>query len=524
MNFKGALFILGCSISFTLFFLPFIVVEKRDPGSTQYGFPANPFGDYYHYTYFLKSGTQGRLNFENVYTDTYQPIQFLEPHYNLFGLLSIPFGRTPGELFFLLRLLIIPFSMYVFVQLIDRTIEQKYGKLLALIVVLFSTSFWWFGTNEPELWSNMFNIFRRSATLPPHYWMTICIYIFMFFHLSHPEKTVKKFVITAFLSVNVAIMHPYLAFFLFVMITTEAAIRSLIARKIPWTLVHHIMLSGAAIAPVLLYYQMMLSVYWQSRALTMVATPRIFSIWTYALAVGPLLIGSILSLVFIKQLNTPLRRYLYVWLIVPFLLFFLPDFHIPMSPFRLFQTFQQIPAAILATLFVVTLFQKAHRFVQHGIALGVGILVIVYAIPSYRAHFMVFTDSSQPYFHHRTTIDRMRPVFTYLKDHAPAYAVVVAPDSVSSMIPSYTSTNVLIGQEGCNPHWYENKPIIDSLYGQNLTDEGIKNFLKEKNVSYIVFGVETVAFDQTRYPQSEYLKEVFKSESISVVSVDKSKL
>src|SRR5690348_14774495 len=98
------LIILGCGVSLVLFFIPFIKVEQQNPGSTTYGFPINLDGDYYHYLYFLKSGLEGKINFENVYTDTPQPYQWLEPHYNLVGIIARPLGVSNVNLFNFLRI------------------------------------------------------------------------------------------------------------------------------------------------------------------------------------------------------------------------------------------------------------------------------------------------------------------------------------------------------------------------------------------------------------------------------------
>ena len=76
--------------------------------------------------------------------------------------------------------------------------------------------------------------------------------------------------------------------------------------------------------------------------------PRQQTFYQYIISLGPLLFSSLISVFFIRSIvKVPLLRLIFIWAYLPLLLFFLPDINLPINTWRLFQTYQHIPLAIL---------------------------------------------------------------------------------------------------------------------------------------------------------------------------------
>lgn len=117
----------GLGVWFFLFFRLFYLAEHNNPGITKYGYPININNDYYAYLYFIKSGLEGKLYFENVFTDVSQPKQITEPHYFIVGFLARPLGLSAVDIFFLLRIISPCIFIIFYIYLVRKIIDVWWG-------------------------------------------------------------------------------------------------------------------------------------------------------------------------------------------------------------------------------------------------------------------------------------------------------------------------------------------------------------------------------------------------------------
>jgi hypothetical protein len=512
-----ALILLGCTIWFTLFFLPFFYVEKRESGSSLYGFPMNLFGDYYSYVYFIKSGLQGKLYFENVFTDEKQPIQFTEPHYFLFGLLFAPFNKNAHELFMLLRIIAPTICLICFIYVVSKIISDWLLQLFALLIFIFSTAFWWVHIPSPDVWSDMFHITRKILNLPPHYFFAISLTILLILHSTRMTYRLRSFFWGILLIGNLTWMHPYIAIFTISYIVASSCVEMILKRKVNKIVLLHLVILVSSMLLIIGYYQYLLSFVWKSPTQQNIAIASL-PIGKYLLSLGPVFLFSLPTILYFPNWKHPLKLRLILWGILPIFFFLSNLLGIPISPIRVYQTYQHLPLSILTTISVISLIKRFPVSIQKLTIISLSILLILYALPEYTRGFDYAVSESQPYFRWKHDIDIAQGTFDFLRKNAKKDWLIIAPDPVSSFFPAFTDTKVIIGLEGINVHHAYNKHQIDMLYSGILSKEQLQTFLKEYRVDYVIFGIESPIYDSLPYKNFDVFSIAYKDSQVTVVT------
>lgn len=102
----------------------------------------------------------------------------------------------------------------------------------------------------------------------------------------------------------------------------------------------------------------------------------------------------------------------------------------------------------------------------------------------------------------------------YLKKETPNNSIVLSNEYMGNIIPAYTHNISYFGHPVHTKDFYIKQHEISLFYGNNLSDEEAKTFVKKNNINYIYFGPdEKSTTDKLKYP---FLKEVFKKNDVSI--------
>lgn len=535
---KTVIFVGGTFVAIILVFCNIIatitVAKKTFPNVSYFGFPVRYLGDYFTNIYRIKLGQEGTILYHNAYSNEATPDVLFEPHYNIVGFLTKPFGFSPLESYELFRFIAILGFILAISALIAVAIPELEGRLLALVLFLTSTPFWKFANGvidinavqEPETYSDFFNVFTKINAMKAHHLVAYIVLIGICFLLTRQHITKKNVVLLFSLGCMLGFIHPYVSIYTGVFVTVYTGIRLVQDRKkaIP-TVIQSIVL-GVTMLPIVLYHGYVLNTYWKlfmDMAGTTVWVPREFSFSTYSFSLGAIFFLSI-PIFFVRRFREQrLLQMLSIWGFVPLILFFLPDIKIPMSTYRLFQSYQQIPFSVLAPVVIVWVLRKVKINLTVGVAV-ISCIAILYAIPPYMHMFVKHVESKSNFFPTQKAIAASMPLLEYLQKNAPKDSVVLASEEVSLAVPIFTESKTLIGHPGTNPEydvkiWVAYK-ILDGTYPTDLLLERLKMY----NVRYILFGSQypenfIVPFSQTPFVSFPFLKEKYKFGNKSVVEV-----
>lgn len=395
------------------------------------------------------------------------------------------------------------------------------------MLLVFSTSFWWIklapnGVElvRPTAYTNHFNIILKYAMVYPHHFLAVSLLILVFFVISSTTHAFIQRAVSVLLAFAIGFIHPYIALYTIIMVAiytvwehfrSTSILPNLLSRTLPF---------GLIISAILLYYRYLLLYHWQSfQALpgTLVWARPVISLWEYIVAAGPIAFLAVPALALRETYSTPLRRLVFLWAVVPVILYTLGYVGLPVSGMRLVQLFWQIPFALLAT---VTLARLSSRFGRTGLLLSIGTVgvLVVYSIPPYIAVFDGVTIPESTTYSAYSLYREAAPVFSVLKT-TPSGSVVLAGELLSVMIPTETSNRLVIGHEGTNPNYLQKRTEVGLFFSGTLSETAAKDILDKYNVSYIVFGLDSPSIEFTQYATYSYLRVLKVAPGITLAEV-----
>lgn len=473
--------------------------------------------DYHQYMYILKRGTEGYFLYHNAYSEEDIPDVFLQPFYHVAGFLLGPTGMSVYDIYFTLHIFSLLFLLSAIYLLIQKTIPWEHTRTLALILFISSTGFWsvasFFPLEITRLYLPDFNfdLLIKYIVMQPHHDVATGLYIFAILALSQSVYTLRHIVVGGIAAALLGIIHPYIQIFLFFTLIVEHIARIILMKRAYWASFFRYLLPIVLALPTAgITYYVFVHILQFEIGLKGVITylPRQQTFYEYVISLGPLLFLSIVSLLCIKKIMiSPLLRLVFIWAYLPLFLFFLPDYHLPINTWRLFQTYQHISLAILCAYAIGSL---VRHFTKIRILIPLlGILFFLYGsivfIYSYRT-------ATRPNDYLVWTVDVpivLLSVFSYIHMHSAPDSVVLAGGQVSNLAPVFTHNKVIIGHNGDNRNFLVKQQEISQFLMGMVPPETVRQFLEKYNVSYIIFGIDAPFFHNTPYAELPFLKEVY---------------
>ncbi len=505
----------------------YIVYSNTQSLPTEYGFPSPYPMDLMQYAWMIKSGQEGRLLFHNQYSEQNFPPMLLQPHYNILGLLSSPFNISPFHVYTIARFFAIIILIF-FVTFSFFTLIKNSFKYIGLVLWTTSTSVYYLIANDitkavdVETYSNWFNAIKKFIHIPPHHYIASVMILLLWLRLPSLSFTITSLTITFTSFIFLSFLHPYVVIFLIYFFIFTSVTAVLFNRKQTLILLFHCLTAIIASAPSIVYNRYLLTNVWQNastaNADTMVWSPPAVSLPNYLLALGPLFIPFFLSLWVPSNWKNVQTRFLIAWGLLPIGLFYMPNIGIPTGGIRLFQTYQHIPLALLSAYTLSKCTIIPFRF-RNVIASMFAIFCIVFAVPPFLTNLLEYSYPNIHYTNTARLITTMTPVYHFLRTKTEYRSVILAPEALSSTIPAISHNKVIIGHNGNTTYYDEKKHTIGLFYNNYLTNEEVYNVLDSLKVDYIIWGYETIPFNDSKYNTLPYFQKVFEMDSISVTKV-----
>lgn len=507
--------------SFTAVFLPFHTALRHTPAGATYSFAGGYLPDYFQYLGWIKDGLMGHFFLSSRYTDTVSPAVFMQPLFSLTGLTGRLIGVTSAPLLYLyLRL----FSLAVFLSsvllLIRKTFRRVSHRIMALVCFAAATAVWHFGPrgiSDPIPWVSSFSVIGK-IDLPPHHLLALALMTPAVLIASGNSPTRRRTGILIFCTILCGMLNPT-ALMMLLAIYAVLGVAGLrpgapaSGRKWLWLL--PVFLTGAG---VLLYDYLVFRTVppWSVMYERMKAFNPPVGIADYIAALGPALLLGAIGAVSLRGKNA-IHTALVSWAFLPLALFPVRGL-IGINESRLFQSYQYIPLAVLATSGILTLSSLFKRFIAARLteACIIGFLVVYAAVPfisSVPSLSAVPDPSWFPYY----IPSSLAAAFRYLDTHTPAGSVVLAGEYVSAMIPAYSHNRTLIARDDISEDYYTRRDLVFAFLNGQMNTSEAEAFLNGYHVSYVLYGID--APPPPPHTAEPYLHPVFEAGGISLMQV-----
>jgi len=501
------------------------VLHSQAPAGTVYSYTYGHTGDFYQYVSIIKSGREGHLLYHNQFSEENYPIVPLHPFLHLIGFLSRPFPLNPFIILFSTRIISLTLFFFSVYFIIRNVFTSFTHRVLAAILFFFSTNFWtadW--TNgklqivNPVLYSDYFSIVAKMFRIPPHHFLAFFCFITVLLLLSRHRITPLHMFCIFILTVSIGLLQPYVLFLLCIFIGCALLVNVIKYRKISQKeVIMAVLISIGGI--VLLYYIYIIkSVLRGSTEGILSWLPLGFPLSLYLQGLGPLIILAPFSLLFRTYWEKPFVRFLFIWAFLPIGLFLLPVIHIPSQTTRLFQIYQQLPLAILATITI----GQVSKTLKHPMILItlVGIAAFFYgafplAVQEYDDLTSISTNNMVVY-----TPDYILQSFSFLQNNTAKKSVVLTGETISMMIPAFTDNRVMIGHEGDTHNYPEKLALENAFFNNTLSEKAVRTFLRDHHISYIIFGIDAPPYESSSYKNFPEFRKVYSDGIITIVRVD----
>ncbi len=489
---------------------PLVAAERHAPGSSWHGFPISEMGDYFHYIYMVRSGSQGQILFHNAYSEESFPLFLNQPFYNLLGLATAPLKVSPYLVYFVSRLISVELLFIAVIYLATWVFGSgNIYVVLAGLIFVTNTSFY-STSGDPETYSWMFNIFRKFTMLPVHYHVAWSVLILLVIRFSRLLKDRRDYLVTGILGLLLALIHPYIAMTYTYIVWGFGVVRFMMTKTSDKNLWGQILAYSAGAVPVMIYHGWVFATIWKASSATATVfqheVPGIPFI-NYLLALGPAAILAVTGLIGQIREIRPIYILLLLWAFLPPLLFYAP-LPIPVPYVRLFQIYQHIPLALLAAFAIKKLVNKIPKWRSLVVGLVAGGF-LAYGIPAYMQQFSLKTHLSQSFFSYYKILTAGEGVFAYLNKFAGLDSVVLADEKLSSILPTMTNTRVILGHDGDQRNFYEKRGEVRQFFAGEIAHQRIREFLDKYHIGFMIFGLDPVTSLPGVYADLPYWQEVY---------------
>lgn len=473
--------------------------------------------DYHQYMYIIKRGMEGHILYHNAYSEENIPDVLLQPFYHITGILSAPFDISPYDVYFLLHLISLIVLLSCIYRLICHILKTETGRSVAFVLFVSATGIWTLASLHPfaavrqYLPDYNFDLFMKYHVMQPHHDIATALYIIAIMALSERVYTWRRILVGGLAAAVLGFIHPYIQLFLFFTLIVEHIGRLLLMKREYWKEAFRyvapiiIAIPTAAITYYTLVYVLQFEI-----GLKGIVThlPRQQTFWSYAISLGPLLFTSLFCVFHIKKIiEAPILRCIAIWAYLPLILFFLPDYQIPINTWRLFQTYQHIPMAIL-TAYTLVSWAKSWPILARSAPL----ITLCFFLYGGGIYVQAYQEAIRPPDRLVWTVDVPHVVislFDYLKGSSKPDSVVLGGGQLSNLVPEFTHNRVIIGHNGDNRNFLFKQGEINNFLMGNTPESDVRDFLSRYGVAYIVFGIDAPFFHNTPYASLSFLNEVY---------------
>jgi len=532
-------------IAITLFVIflttaPYLYGWHQTPENYSYtGLHSLTPSDIHVYFSWIESIKQGNLFIENLYTSEPQARVMLNIFWSSVGLFAKLTGLSNIIVFHITRIILIPFFLFLLYLLASYFWSDKTWRRICFIFLTFASGLGfaisgiiddsvyrkgWY--NWPlDLWAPENNNLLTMLYSPHLILSTMLLILVIFLVFFSLQKNKIKYSVSAgFLAMILFQFHPFHTPTIFGVLFIYLLIQFIIHKRIIFSYLKHIFIFSLVSSPSIFYWLVLE----QNNFIIQIRTYQNIcltpSLWVTVFSYGFILILAIFAIfVLIKKnkLNN-LNIFLITWLIVQFALLY--------SPFnfqrRMMQGLQ-IPMILLAVIGLnyIYCYLKARLpaekfdFWVSNKYLAVILFVLLFGsshIFNWVREFSVVVNKTQPvlYISNDTTA-----AFDWFKQNTQPSQVILTDLNNGNLIPGRIGHKVFLGH-GVETLFFNSKfEQVNWFFSNNNLDDKKKLFLKNNNISYILYTSQTRNLGDFQPSKKNYLQQVFQKGDIEIYKV-----
>ncbi len=506
------------------------------PPNTKYFGAVGFFFDYYQFLSWMRDGQQGKILLSSRYIPNPDSGVLLHPFFPLIGLIGSIIHTRADVTYHIVRNLSLAgwlISLYLFVRYLfsDKNIQN-----IAYIAILISGGFPIIAKTASaisllpfiDFWKTFYPL--EKFIIPPHHLLANTIFILLILCLSvwveKKKETLAIYPVLIIMSVVLMLINPASMTFL-IFTLSVIFVLSLISllfkigeRKENIRFIRYYLIIILSVVPLYLY-NLKIFTYgnpWKYFYLGEKTGRYMVTYFQYIASLGPFLLTSLLSVFYIKKFKIR-EKILFVWLILPLIMFPFAGRQLPFSMSRLFAQNLFIPTAIMTVFFLINL--RKMNTVSH---IFKSIIILFLFITTISGIIYSISDVFWSYQYHNYynvfIPDNLSKAMKYINSHTRKNSTVIAGENISSLIPAFTDNIVVLGRLDAYQDYGSIKQQVDQIYLRKISDEDIIGRLNNWNVQYIVFGIDQISFQEfIKKGSIDRIKKVFESGEIAVVEL-----
>lgn len=519
---------------------PTIYLWWKTPPGAQYTFAFNYLPDFYHYISWMKSGIEGHLKIYSRYTSEILPTKYVLPYtiYPILGFIGSKIGLGVFAVYTLARIAFGGIRILLIYLLISQLITEKRRRLFTLAITVFLPGFLLPQISNGQLNFSYFlngitnfDIYKRIVFIPHHTLSHIFNIIFFILFYKGLKQDNKKYTLLAGLSLLITtLINPaallYMGFIIltaFIILTRQARGRDDKLNheaSIPdiGNLLIHFTIAAIPMLLAGIYYKFyMFTVFpWDLFSQSNIGAQwkKVDMLWTlpeYLGAVGPGFIFSLVTLWGKKYQKNIFYILLLSWAWGPILgfVFFKIFYNSSQLIFRLFQAQQFVPFGIFTGLGIFQICESVKPRLKRIALIGIGSILLIISLPyfilSYKTQIEEINVSNYNVSMPIDTINAAK----FLDNNTPTESVVLAGYFMAQILPTLSHNRVYLSVSDVTWDYDKKIALFTRFFSNQMKTEEIKEFFKNGQISYILFGPDTPA--NAIVSQLDFVKEIYKS-------------
>jgi hypothetical protein len=513
----------------SLSFIPTLTAYRQTTPDHYFSGAHNYPHDYFIYLSHILNSKNGAITTSIKYTSEKQNGTFTLPYYIVGGKVAKIFNLSPSLTYHLMRLCAVLFLLFVSYAWIKEIFKTTFSKNMAFFLLVSSASFpnivwketgweifpffnWWTGTD-----------ILRSWTFIPHHVLSnalTLLLLLLFVRMLKQDDTRKSvFILSVVSMVFLGLTSPI---HLFIVLLTQSIVIfiSFIKTKTVNTLFMRkqvILFLVAGITLLYFFVSMQQTPYkelneWEKNQV--IST----SIVDYLASIGPTVILGFLGLVTFLIAKKPDKaiNVLIVYVIgTLFLLVTGLTKFLGANPIRLVEVSLLLPFAIFSTIFINSL-KRISKLV-------IGIIVVLIILNTYIPFKISLTKeiSETPTWAYNLYPDTaFLESLNFLSKNSKPDEIVLIDPAMADHIPAFAGNTVYVDNLITTLNFEKKMEEAKSFYKGEMTTIQAIQWLHEKNIKYIFWGVKEKEYNQDLQKSYSFLKPVFVKNYITIFTVD----
>ncbi len=500
----------------------YVVCARQTPKGWQFAGLTYNLRDQNTYLMWMAQARAGRFFFDNLYTGEKEKPRYCNILWWALGTFSRLTGLSLISVYHGSRVVFI----FVFLLLLDRFIgyflSEERERWCAFLLISLGTGFGWLLVlfspltksvlSCADLWVPEAFAFLSMLWFP-HFVFSLILQIGIYWlFLAACERGRTSWAVGAgLLALVLGFTHTYHLPTIYVVVTVFALLNT----ETRWQSLKYAVLIVGLSLPALIYFTAITRICPSMAAWKQQNICRSPAIWWYGAGFGAI---ALLPLLFPRQLTklvdkSPRNLFLLVWLLCNVVLLYI----YPLLPFerRLSQGLQ-IPLTLLAVQVLFRVMRRVPRFANvRTQGWGLTLALVALSLPTSLFHLTLTSYRILPPRRPEYLSPDELATIAYLRRHASADAVILAPEQQGMWLPLMTQRRVFVGHPGLTADYRKKSNLAARFFSGKMNVKERVRFLRVHSVDFIYWQKCAEAHP----PHSRLWTRAFESSSVEIYRV-----